>query len=70
MFRELPAEVQRQAHRAYRIFRQNPNQPSLRFNWFILRGQFILFESALVIEQWESWKAMKSCGIGSARTLT
>jgi hypothetical protein len=31
MFSELPAEVQRQARRAYRIFRQNPNQPSLRF---------------------------------------
>jgi hypothetical protein len=31
MFAELPAEVQRQARRAYRVFRQNPNQPSLRF---------------------------------------
>src|SRR5262245_39752699 len=31
MFAELPAEVQHQARRAYRIFRQNPNQPSLRF---------------------------------------
>ena len=31
MFSELPAEVQRQARRAYRIFQQNPNQPSLRF---------------------------------------
>ena len=31
MFTELPAEVQRQARRAYRIFRQNPNHPSLRF---------------------------------------
>jgi hypothetical protein len=31
MFAELPTEVQRQARRAYRIFRQNPNQPSLRF---------------------------------------
>jgi hypothetical protein len=31
IFRELPAEVQRQARRAYRIFQQNPNHPSLRF---------------------------------------
>ncbi|HEY6201044.1 MAG TPA: hypothetical protein VI231_20755 [Candidatus Binatia bacterium] len=31
LFGELPAEVQRQARRAYRIFRQNPNHPSLRF---------------------------------------
>ena len=34
-----------------------------------LRGQFILFGSVPVIEQWESWKAMKLSGIGSARTL-
>ena len=31
MFSELPAEVQRQARRAYRVFTQNPNHPSLRF---------------------------------------
>ena len=31
MFAELLAEVQRQARRAYRVFTQNPNQPSLRF---------------------------------------
>jgi hypothetical protein len=31
MFAELPAEVQRQARRAYRTFLQNPNHPSLRF---------------------------------------
>jgi hypothetical protein len=28
---ELPAEIQNQARRAYRTFRQNPNHPSLRF---------------------------------------
>jgi len=31
MFSELPAEVQRQARRAYRAFQQNPHHPSLRF---------------------------------------
>jgi hypothetical protein len=31
LFASLPTEVQRQARRAYRIFRQNPNHPSLRF---------------------------------------
>ncbi len=30
-FAELPPEVQHQARRAYRLFRQNPNHPSLRF---------------------------------------
>ena len=31
MFSELPVEVQRQARRAYRTFRDNSNHPSLRF---------------------------------------
>jgi hypothetical protein len=30
-FAELPPEVQHQARRAYDLFRQNPNHPSLRF---------------------------------------
>ena len=30
-FDELPADVRRSARRAYRLFRQNPNHPSLRF---------------------------------------
>ncbi|MDH3444133.1 MAG: hypothetical protein OEN50_09450 [Deltaproteobacteria bacterium] len=31
IFTELPADVQRQARRAYRIFHESPNHPSLRF---------------------------------------
>lgn len=30
-FAELPADVQKQARQAYRIFRENPHHPSLRF---------------------------------------
>jgi hypothetical protein len=30
-FRGLPADVQEQARRAYRLFRENPRHPSLRF---------------------------------------
>ncbi len=70
MFAELPVEVQRQARRAYRVFTQNPNQPSLRFKPVHLTRQFILFGSVLVIEQWESWKTTKSSGTGSARMRT
>src|SRR5438105_9325535 len=70
MFAELPAEVQRQARRAYRIFAQNPNQPSLRLSQFILHGQFILCGSVLVIAPSELWKVTKSCGTGSARMRT
>jgi hypothetical protein len=70
MFSELPADVQRQARRAYRIFGQNPNQPSFVSSLFILHGQFIRCESVEAIEQWESWKATRSCGIGLACALT
>jgi len=30
-FAELPADVQKQARQAYRIFMENPHHPSLRF---------------------------------------
>ena len=30
-FAALPQEIQTQARRAYRLFRDNPNHPSLRF---------------------------------------
>ena len=31
MLAKLPKDVRRQAREAYRLFRQNPNHPSLRF---------------------------------------
>jgi mRNA-degrading endonuclease RelE of RelBE toxin-antitoxin system len=31
MLAKLPSDVRRQAREAYRLFRQNPNHPSLRF---------------------------------------
>ena len=31
MLAKLPSDVRRQAQEAYRLFRQNPNHPSLRF---------------------------------------
>ena len=31
LFDEMPAEVRNQARRAYRLFQDNPNYPSLRF---------------------------------------
>lgn len=30
-FAELPADVQKQARQAYRLFKENPHHPSLRF---------------------------------------
>jgi mRNA-degrading endonuclease RelE of RelBE toxin-antitoxin system len=30
-FAELPADVQKQARQAYRLFKENPQHPSLRF---------------------------------------
>jgi len=70
LFAELPAEVQRQARRAYRIFRENPNHTSLRLSLSIPHGQFIPRALALAIEQSGFCKAMISCGIGSAHTQT
>jgi len=70
MFAELPVEVQRQAHRAYRLLGRTRINRVFVSSRFILHGQFILCGSALVIEQSESWKATKSCGIGSARMRT
>ncbi len=31
MFAQLPAQVQQQAREAYKLFRQNPSHPSLRW---------------------------------------
>ena len=31
MLATLPSDIRRQAREAYRLFRQNPNHPSLRF---------------------------------------
>src|ERR1043166_2535412 len=70
MFAELPAEVQRQARRAYRIFRENPNHTSLRFKPVHPRGQSTLFGSVLIIERWEFYKVTKSCGTGSVHIIT
>jgi hypothetical protein len=66
LFAELPAEVQRQARLAYRVFRQNPNQPSLRFKPVHPTRPIY---SARIGPGYraEFWKVTKSCGIGSAR---
>lgn len=31
MFRELPAEIQEEGRKAYKLFRENPRHPSLQF---------------------------------------
>ena len=69
MFSELPAEVQRQARRAYRIFQQNPNQPSLRFKPVHPTRPIYSVRIGAGYRAVGSWKATKLCGIGSARTL-
>jgi hypothetical protein len=70
IFAELPAEVQRQARRAYRIFRQNPNHTSVRFSLSILPGPSTLFGLVLIIERLEFRKATKLSGTGSAHMQT
>jgi hypothetical protein len=52
MFAELSVEVQRQARRAYRTFRDNPKHPSLVLSPFIQHATSTLLGSALIIELW------------------
>ena len=70
MFAELPAEVNVKPVEHIKSSRRIRINRVFVSSRFILRGRFIRFGSVLAIEQWESWKAMKSCGIGLARTLT
>jgi hypothetical protein len=53
MFAELPAEVQSQARRAYRVFSRIRTNRVFVSSLFILHGPFILFGSVPVTEQWE-----------------
>ena len=49
-FAELPADVQKQARQAYRLFIENPHHPSLRFKP-ILPALFILYILGWIIGQ-------------------
>jgi hypothetical protein len=70
MFAELPAEVQRQARRACRIFRQNPNHASLRFKPVDPSRPVYSVRLVLMIERLESCKPTKLSGTGSAHMQT
>src|SRR5215471_13837192 len=70
MLANLLAEVKVKGVEEFGSFRQTRNNRVFGSSLFTLRGQFILFGSVLVIEQWESWKPTKSSGTGSARMET
>lgn len=38
LFADLPADVQRQARAAYRLFKENPRHPSLQFKHIVQAG--------------------------------
>lgn len=50
-FGYLPEKVKEQTRAAYRLFKQDPNHPSLHFKKVLQNYQFTLLELVKVIEQ-------------------
>lgn len=48
LFGQLPQDVQRDAKRAYRLFRENPAHPGLRFKK--LEGEDALYSARIVLD--------------------
>jgi hypothetical protein len=64
----LPAHVRQQARLAYRLFRQNPSHPGLRFKKVHDDPPFSPPVSALAIGPWEHSTAPPWFGFGLAPT--
>jgi hypothetical protein len=67
-FAELPADVQKQARQAYRLFIENPFHPSLHFKLIHPTVPFIRCGSGWIIALSASVTEMTSSGIGLAPT--
>jgi hypothetical protein len=59
-FAELPADVQKQARQAYRLFKENPQHPSLR--------RYILFELGWITVRLAFARKVTSSGTGLVLT--
>jgi hypothetical protein len=53
-FADLPEQVQEQTREAYRLFKQDPSHPSLRFKKVQQNYQFIQHGLAKIIERLDS----------------
>ncbi|WP_414516229.1 hypothetical protein [Nostoc sp. PCC 9305] len=53
-FSDLPEQVQEQTREAYRLFKQDPSHPSLRFKKVQQNYQFIQHGLAKIIERLDS----------------
>jgi hypothetical protein len=67
-FAELPADVQKQARQAYRLFMENPHHPSLRFNQSTQHVLSILCTLGWIIEPLAFAMEMTSFGTGLVPT--
>jgi hypothetical protein len=68
-FAELPADVQKQARQAYRLFIENPHHPSLRFKTNHPTRPIYSVGLDSIIAPLVSVMRMTSSGIGLAPTL-
>ena len=67
-FTEMPADVQKQARQAYRLFIENPHHPSLRFKPIHQPAPSIPCGLGWIIAPSASVMEMTSSGIGLAPT--
>ncbi len=65
-FAELPADVQKQARQAYRLFIENPHHPSLRFKPIHPTRPITLYASGRIIVRLAFARGVTLFGIGLA----
>ena len=65
-YRELPGPVRDAAQKAYRLFQENPNHPSLQFKKIHTSESIYSVRVTLGTEQLVCLSKMKSRGSGSA----
>jgi hypothetical protein len=65
LFHELPVDVQRLAVKSYRLWRVNPNHPSLRYRRLEGRDNLATIRSVITTVRWVCWSPESSFGFGS-----
>ena len=68
-YRELPTEIRDLARKAYGLFRENPNHPSLQFKRVHTVDPIYAVRVTLGYRALGSWNTTRSSGSGSAVML-